>query len=744
MYKERLLRQGLSPEEQQELQTEVTMTNAATYIHFSQIKNAVGELYGNKQGEDPFKFDYWPGDGKGCTIKSDKAQVGDGKSFKNGSGIGLWFWFPLELTFYLMPMEDVAVTGIDFGGLEPGSWATVTVTAWRAPGLGAGNGAGGDGGMLTAKVRFNIPGITDQTKEAHLPRGGEQQVGFSFKTPAKGILGMAAEINPETNGKRGFEEVTYANNKLAATAAVGSFADIPPWALTQKLSFDLSSSATLVKEGGQWASNASGGLDIADVSSPAIYNGFKVGNNPPAHEWPPSVHRSPNITATLDRADFGDDPKGRRFAPNHAPLSEKGVAKGSGTIEAAYKWTVATRDPGPPPTTDRETFYGSKTAGFAPIDDERAYTFGVYNGEEKLPPPKRLANGVFDKTSARQPMVVLDNGKNRQYQYKLAWEGTHYPFGPGHGFDVARYMCHLDEGGSEYGWEPVQGQYARTFVGQSTGAVTWQTAETMEHLYKPDRDAAAARKSGKGNYTHAVFATDKLLQSYAYPIKSGYYFNPAGAYRCKVETVQYKDAPGPTDEHKKLVQAVIGAFSYESGLVYVNSGQSYGGLGAITAGGRETAGRARGLLKIAPGHHGLAPLSITATLLETGLAQGSHIHPLIRGVLEGYGESGTDGSYEKYKYREYTDQVIYEVEETTSIDFVISVPSGQKMYTHVNMKNGGYAILAKVGKIEFDFGGYLNLEGAGGYEGGTVLTMEAFNLDGIKVTVSGSMYDDRQ
>ena len=54
------------------------------------------------------------------------------------------------------------------------------------------------------------------------------------------------------------------------------------------------------------------------------------------------------------------------------------------------------------------------------------------------------------------------------------------------------------------------------------------------------------------------------------------------------------------------------------------------------------------------------------------------------------------------------------------------------MYTHVNMKNGDYLVVVKIGKIPIDF------------EHNDGLQMMGFNLDGIKVTVSGSLYDDRR
>jgi hypothetical protein len=275
----------------------------------------------------------------------------------------------------------------------------------------------------------------------------------------------------------------------------------------------------------------------------------------------------------------------------------------------------------------------------------------------------------------------------------------------------------------------VPGQYERTFIGQSTGTVTWETVEKMADIYYDDRERARSRATGKGNYDHAVFATDKLLQNYAYPIKSGYYFNPAGTYKCTLHTKQYKNTTGRTNEHADLVKKIREAFCYDSPLVYVNRGQKVGALGRIT----EMDGQARGLLDVVVTSYSRDWVALDTMLNRDDTADALSIHKLLKEVLEGYKDSGTyDDSYLEYGYREQTNKEIYEVEETTEVTFKLGVPNSQKMYTHVNMKNGDYAILTKVGKIEFES------------ENNPKLEMEAFNLDGIKVTVSGSMYDDRQ
>jgi hypothetical protein len=456
-----------------------------------------------------------------------------------------------------------------------------------------------------------------------------------------------------------------------------------------------------------------------------------VGGNDPL----PTIIRSPRITATLDRADFGDDPLNGDFAPNNTPLSKTGHIDGKGWASCDYYYTVRSKnDDG---TWDYDTVYGTARGDFTPINDIREYAFDVYNGIKNL--PKKPEISVNDPNGSRS-MRTFPSG-DREYRYKLEWEGTHYPLGLGSGAQVIRWMCHRQAGGSEYGWEPVDGQYGRVFIGQSTASVSWKTLTTMEAGYREDRANASERKSGSGYYANAVFATDKSLQKYAYPVKSGYYFNPIGAYSCTLTTVQYKDVDAPTEEHKELVEKIKEAFWYDSELIYVDRSGKYSTLGPITHKG----GRKHGLLSIAT--EAGAPLYTklkTSTAMADAYKDGAGItaiDPLIREILEGYSESGTEGSYEGYRYREQTDKELYRVEETTGITFTLGVPaSGGRFYTYVNMKNGEYKVTAKVSGIEFDFAPYLE----GTYSGGsTVLKMKDFVLDGIKVTVSGSMYDDR-
>jgi len=102
--------------------------------------------------------------------------------------------------------------------------------------------------------------------------------------------------------------------------------------------------------------------------------------------------------------------------------------------------------------------------------------------------------------------------------------------------------------------------------------------------------------------------------------------------------------------------------------------------------------------------------------------------------MEGYSESWSVDSWLGYKYRERTDKDIYLVEEETVISFVLAPPYGACMYTHVNMPNGDYAI--RVWAEQFEFAGP-SAKRAG------LSVQNSGYFDALRVTVRGSMYDDR-
>jgi len=78
-------------------------------------------------------------------------------------------------------------------------------------------------------------------------------------------------------------------------------------------------------------------------------------------------------------------------------------------------------------------------------------------------------------------------------------------------------------------------------VQQCSADIDWNVTSSIKQEYEQDREAARQGKQGQAFYNKVVFATDKNLRSYDYPIKSGYYFNPAGKYTFEVTTVNYKN-----------------------------------------------------------------------------------------------------------------------------------------------------------------------------------------------------------
>jgi len=557
--------------------------------------------------------------------------------------------------------------------------------------------------------RWGLPGVSGTSYKGGqasgsiaIPKMGSVSMQVSFIMPEGG-----ANVTFEVNHNRKVQENgnydnNFAEHFIAPLAPPTYPVDIPSWVLTQEVDFDLISSASLTLPRGSWNGNATGSLSISDES--AIYNNFTVSNNPYVDEASTAITRQPNITAMLDRADLGDDPKNGRYAQNYIPLYGTAEVTGSGTVVRPYKYT--TRRVDPDGTVHRSTHTNDASADFSEIDDIRTYTFGVYNGMRTLPFRKGFRNNVSKTTI-----------QNKALTYNLAWEGTPIPF------DVVRWMCHRSATNAEYGWEPIDGRYERTFIGQSTGSIAWETVLSQAAGYRVDRESARAGRTGQGNYVNAVFATDKSLQSIEYPIKSGYYFNPLGVYTCTIKTAQYKDTDSPTDEHEELVEKVKDAFRYSSDLQYLTVSKEVTRLIGVSQ------DNTRAVLTVSDDG-----TSLIATRLETTVARTGNIDALFAEVMEGYTESLSNGSWLDNKYRERTDKDVYLVEEETVITFTLTPPSGTNMYTNVNMPNGDYTI--RVWAEQFEFVGpsvkkaSLSMQNSGFF-------------DGLKTTVRGSMYDDR-
>ena len=286
-------------------------------------------------------------------------------------------------------------------------------------------------------------------------------------------------------------------------------------------------------------------------------------------------------------------------------------------------------------------------------------------------------------------------------------------------------MCHIDATNTPYKWTKVDGQYQRTFTQQNTANISWSVKNSMASLYNYDRKNAREMNYGKEYYPNAVFASDKSLQKFDWPIKSGYYFNPLGEYTCTVKTVQYKDTPDSTNEHTELVEKSKNSFHYTSNMLYTSDGKNYQHLDLHN-----------GNDKI----FGMDMLDITTTYdkADTKLehfnnsAYADKTHQFFKEILEGYSESNTENSKTNFKYREYIKQGdIYKVEETTVITFRVS-PKNQKLYTYINIKDGEYLINARIDN--FTLNNYA-------YKGLTVNGLSS--IDNITVNVEGTLYDDQ-
>ena len=305
---------------------------------------------------------------------------------------------------------------------KPGDRVAMTVTAssffttdvatdyeWSIPGATE----------IKIEAASHAPGFTSKiagskvTGDITIPAMGAVDIRISFIMPEAGAR-AAFVINPyETIPENG----NYSNNKaehyVAPDIAKPGTVNIPAWVLTQEVAFSLVSSATLSLPYGDWTGNATGGLAISTESD--IYNDFAVTNNPAVDEASTMITRQPEVTAMLDRADFGDDPKNGAYATN-GTLSRTAAVTGSGKVTRPY-WLESGYEGEDGIWVDTSEG-GDATADFdgPAIDDRRTYIFDVFNGTKDIPFRKTFQDKA-DKSA------IINNGVT----YDLAWEGTTIP-----------------------------------------------------------------------------------------------------------------------------------------------------------------------------------------------------------------------------------------------------------------------------------------------------------------------------
>lgn len=365
------------------------------------------------------------------------------------------------------------------------------------------------------------------------------------------------------NSQKSPKEALYGNNELygwinkvtAMPTAKGSF-DLDYNVLSKKVNFGLANGAEIKAvlqppySDFKWSGNATGALEVTN-NTDTIYRYFQVEKNPIVNDEASTIVRKPDIIASLQRPDFGDDPVNGKWYNNPAPYTPN---QKSGNI--SFQGTVSrnfTRDYQECSTSKNAegkevescqsfTASGTTSAPFTPGLDVKTIRTYIYNGLEKIAP--KLYKNSIDKNKADSLIR------------KLLWTSEPY------NYNVIRWMAHEDENGKLKDWTKVKGKYERIFTQQASADIGWKVENSMAKIYKKARDTAKKMLNNKSDYDTAVFATDKQLQGYDYPIKSGYYFNPAGTYTFTLETVTYKDTDKDTKDHKELVEELTNYFRF--------------------------------------------------------------------------------------------------------------------------------------------------------------------------------------
>lgn len=569
-----------------------------------------------------------------------------------------------------------------------------------------------------------------------IPSMGEQVLDAVFTMPDE-----AVEINftlNETQKKP--EETTYSNNFLSAT--IQPVKALPPNVqeftldynvLSRKVNFDLNKGNAITAKlqlpglpGARWEGNATGNLEVNN-NAPDLFHDFTVTNNPAVDVAAELIERFPKITMEFIREDFGDDPLNRNWfkSPTAITKKEDGSIGFNGEVNRAYSYLRKSCDECSP-----QRVHTSTSASFQAGRDNITIKAKIYNGKETIEPKK------YEQK--------IDHNDHNSFKKDLYWTSEPYRY------KVIRWMAHQQADNTLSDWTAVDGQYDRTFTQQASGKLEWKVERSLGKEYEQGRDAAKRMTNRKDSYDKAVFATDKELQKYDYPIKSGYYFNPAGSYTFTIKTVTYKPTKDDTKDHQDLVDAIISSFRYETDLMYINEEREAVNLlnQGLPAYRNSYSKKPAALSKENPrGVDGQLLLTVLDRKEDESRYQkdvveivhsqnsGEFTHGYWKNILEGYSESGTLKSKEDYKYREYVkeNQHMYQITETTKVTIVIN-PENTLIFTHAHMPDGQYYVRAWLEDIK--------LSSSSNYYNVLPDLKGVTSLDEIQVTVQGSIYDD--
>lgn len=579
----------------------------------------------------------------------------------------------------------------------------------------------GYGGLNTISGKCKIPA-----------QGKDATFNISFKMPNEPVV-----VKFTVNKNTGIKELTKDNN--TATYEI----DLEPYEIrekTYKLDYDEltkqiehtlaggnhKASVTLPK--GSWVSNLTGKLNVnitnksKNDKQTLVGAKVKAGTNDPVDEAATSVTRSPIIEGTIKRTTTGDDPLNHKYL-NAGLVTNHLTSAYDGSVNRTYEY----HEPHTVSYTDSEGNTHSKscsgcsaytrtdvaTGKFKSGEDRVSIKTYIYNGRESMP-----------QVAARKFLNEVQAPKT--LERTIYWESDKYPM------PVQRWMANVDVDGSK-DWVPVDGQYKRIFSQQNKATVTWNVESSMNQIYATDRNSAKNGSQNKKGYPHAALATDRQLQGYAYPFKSGYYFNPAGEYKFTIRTEIFKNKVEQTKEHKALVDRIIGSFRYTSAMTYVDNSGTPTNI-ALKINNPESADRysdSKDTLIVAERDY----KQVREDLIPYSVDSSGESHKFFKEILEGYEESNTSDSKEQYKYREYIKSgEIYRIVEETTVTIRVN-PENVPVYTFRNMKNGNYKVKAWLEDIKI--GDITNVPNM------TVKGIKTENgLDSINVTVVGSMYDD--
>ena len=736
------------------------------------------------------KTDVFTSPKNGITYTGNQITIGSKGSFGGGAAVGVRFYYPIEIDYYYRdPDIAVAIESIP-SAVNPGTTVPckfIVTSTFTDP-------------DLTTDYRFTVDGEDLDNGELQLNYNDPTKYEFSFTMPDHDVTVEFAVNEYGDNPPEKYLDNNKAEAKVSCLAYVEPDVELDWDVLEQKFLLDMfATSATLgpLPSGSsdtqyRWKEGSTTGELNDPEEPPDIYYDFYVDNNPSvpqntAEANALTIDRNPIIHTLLRREDLGDNPLlgdyGLELSSPTPPKTERIVAGGpnGGSIERVYqvrhRYYEESEDEG------GSTSYwgdwndaGTISAPFNEIVVGRTIAAKVYNGKEKINP---------DETLQMPTELIQDIISENDLLKKIWWKSKYKDEAQKLiEIDVVRTMRYLDEDGQPEDVVDVAGRYKRLFVAQDWAEVKWTPAGDVKFdgAYDADREAAKYRVY-KSSPTTAVFASDMIYSSKEFPIRSGYFFNPTGTYKFTVTTEVYKheDSDGnPQEEHRTLVESLVKAFRYDSNMVYidayddsktpitVNGTPAVGGISyppqlsdTIVCvpeddynmdDDYETTEDVSPLFSITvEANYQLDEVEELKSPFTSGAFTSSNFYPYVpyddatlnrtdarfRRTLEGYEESGTEGSRTEYNYVEFVheDEVVYKIRETTTVTITVN-PLNTKVYTHLKMKNGVYSIRTYFDDIGADIINQITYGNLNKPLSGVVPLHE------ITIDVIGSMYDD--